>query len=201
MRFIACLLFWRLKVFNYLELAFNKRPLCLFGFIEKWSNLGRRQCATVQVRCWLCTLVSTYRREAVRGGHTVNTTGGRTGGWGETESRKGNWRNRNKETQQKVEQMSARRPCCVGFICVLVYLVGGVAAAAAAAAATAVGHRPLLWQRLCRFPRRRPDAVAVLRFCWSVKRRASERVRGCGFGSGPRTGKASMCQGYCEISR
>lgn len=37
--------------------------------------------------------------------------------------------------------MSARRPCCVGFICVLVYLVGGVAAAAAV---TAVGHRPLL---------------------------------------------------------
>lgn len=90
----------------------------------------------------------------------------------------------------------------MGFICVLVYLVGGVAAAAAAV--TAVGRRPVLWQRLGRFQCRRPDGVAVQRFCWSVKRRASEsvgRVRGCGFGSGPRTGKASMCQGYCEISR
>ncbi len=89
----------------------------------------------------------------------------------------------------------------MGFICVLVYLVGGVAAAAAV---TAVGHRPLLWQCLCRFQCRCPDGVAVQRFCWSVKRRASESVgcvRGCGFGSGPRTGKASMCQGYCEISR
>lgn len=88
----------------------------------------------------------------------------------------------------------------MGFICVLVYLVGG----AAATAATAVGHRPLLRQCLCRFLRRCPDGVAVQRFCWSVKSRASESVgcvRGCGFGSGPRTGKASMCQGYCEISR
>lgn len=90
----------------------------------------------------------------------------------------------------------------MGFICVLVYLVGGVAAAAAAV--TAVGHRPLLRQRLRCFPRRRPDGVAARHFCWSVKHRASESVgcvRGCGFGSGPRTGKASMCQGYCEISR
>ncbi len=101
--------------------------------------------------------------------------------------------------------MSVRRPCCVGFICVLVYLVGGVAAAAAAAAAaTAVGHRLLLWQHLCHFLCRCPDGVAVQRFCRSVKRCASESVgcvRGCGFGSGSRTGKASMCQGYCEISR
>lgn len=89
----------------------------------------------------------------------------------------------------------------MGFICVLVYLVGGVAAAAAVAAE---GHRPLLWQRLHHFQCCCPDGVAVRRFCWSVKRRASESVgcvRGCGFGSGPRTGKASMCQGYCEISR
>lgn len=106
-----------------------------------------------------------------------------------------------KTTQQKVEQMSARRPCCVGFICVLVYLVGGVVAAAAV---TAVGHRPLLRQRLLCFHWGFPDGAVVLRFCWSVKRRVSESVgcvRGCGFGSGPRTGKASMCQGYCEISR
>lgn len=104
-------------------------------------------------------------------------------------------------TQQKEEQMSARKPCCVGFICVLVYLVGGVVAAAAV---TAVGLRPLLWQRLRCSHCRCPDGVAVRHFCRSVKRRASENVgcvRGCGFGSGPRTGKASMCQGYCEISR
>lgn len=103
--------------------------------------------------------------------------------------------------------MSARRPCCVGFICVLVYLVGGVEAVAAAAAvadATAVGHCPLLWQHLRHFHCRYPDGVALWCFCWSVKHRASESVgcvRGFGFGSGPRTGKASMCQDYCEISR
>lgn len=98
--------------------------------------------------------------------------------------------------------MGARRPCCVGFICVLVYLVGGVAAAAAAV--TAVGHRPLLWQCLRHFQCCCPDGAAVRHFCWSVKHRASESVgcvHGCDFGSGPRTGKASMCQGYCEISR
>lgn len=95
--------------------------------------------------------------------------------------------------------MSARRPCCVGFICVLVYLVGGVAAAAAVAAAR---QWLLLWQRLHRFQCRCPDGGAAWHFCRSVKRRASESVP-CvrAFGSGPRTGKASMCQGYCEISR
>lgn len=131
---------------------------------------------------------------------TVTTTEERTRGR-KGKPRKEKETERRKKTQQKVEQMSARRPCCVGFICVLVYLVGGVAATAAV---TAVGHRPLLWQRPCHFLCRCPDGVAVQRFCWSVKHHVSESVgcvRGCGFGSGPRTGKASMCQGYCEISR
>lgn len=81
-------------------------------------------------------------------------------------------------------------------------VAAAVAAAVATAVAAAVGHRPLLWQRLCHFLCCCPDGVAVQRFCWSVKRHVSESV-GCvlGFGSGPRTGKASMCQGYCEISR
>lgn len=71
--------------------------------------------------------------------------------------------------------------------------------------ATAAGRCPLpLGLRLCRSLRRCPDGVAVQRFCWSVKRHVSESVgcvRGCGCGRGPRTGKASTCRGYCEISR
>lgn len=64
----------------------------------------------------------------------------------------------------------ARRPCCVGFICVLVYLVGGGAAtvAAAVAAAAAVAHRPWSRQSRCRFLRCPPDAAAVQCFCRSV---------------------------------
>lgn len=150
------------------------------------------------------TLLTTYRREAVRVWRTVSTY--REVKTGEGEPRIEKETESKKIFEQKVEQMKVRRPCCVGFICVLVYLAGGVAAAGAAVAAAA-GHRPPLRQRLGRFQCRRPDGVVgVLRFCWSVKRRASESVgcvRGCGFGfgSGPRTRKASMCRGYCEISR
>lgn len=89
--------------------------------------------------------------------------------------------------------MSAGRPCCVGFICVLVYLVGGVVAAV-----SAVGLHPLLWQRLRCLRRGCPDGGGVQRFCQSVKRRVSESVD---FGSGPLTRKASMCRDYCEIFR
>lgn len=90
-----------------------------------------------------------------------------------------------------------RRPCCVGFICVLVYLAGGGAATvAAAAAAAAVGRRPWLRHSRCRPA---AAAAAVHRF-WrrSVSERAG-RVRGCGFGSGPRTGKASARRGYPDF--
>lgn len=98
--------------------------------------------------------------------------------------------------------MSVRRPCCVGSICVLVYLVEGVVAAAAAV--TAVGLRPVLSQQIRCLQCCCPDGAASQRFCWSVKRHVSESagcVRGWGFGSGPRTRKASMCQDYCWISR
>lgn len=95
--------------------------------------------------------------------------------------------------------MNARKPCCVGFICVLVYLVGGVVVAVAV---TAVGHRPLLFLCLCHFHCRCPEGVAVWCFWWSVKHHVSESVGFVrGFGSGPRTEKVSMCQGYCEISQ
>lgn len=79
-----------------------------------------------------------------------------------------------------------------------------MATVAAAAAAAAVGHRPWLRRSRCHFLRCPPDAAAVQCFCRSAERRVSERVgcvRGCGFGSGPRTGKASTCRGYPDISR
>lgn len=85
----------------------------------------------------------------------------------------------------------------MGFICVLVYLVGGVVVVAAE---TAVGLHSLLWQRLRCFHCCCPDGVAVMCFCWSVKCRVSESV-GCVRGFGSRTRKAWMCQDYCEISR
>lgn len=93
-----------------------------------------------------------------------------------------------------------RRPCCGGFICVLVYLAGGGAATVAAAAAAAVGRRPWLRHSHCR-PAAAAAAAAVHRF-WqrSVSERAG-RVRGCGFGSGPRTGKASARRGYPDFCR
>lgn len=97
--------------------------------------------------------------------------------------------------KEKEKRTSAGRPCCVGFIYVLVYLVGGVVAAV-----SAVGLRPLLWQHLRCSHCCCPDGGGVQRFCQSAKRHVSESV-GCGFGSGPRTRKASMCQDYCEISR
>lgn len=88
--------------------------------------------------------------------------------------------------------MNARKPCCVGFICVLVYLVGG---AVVAAEVTAEGHH--LW--LCHFRCRCPDGAV---WCFWSEHRVSESV-GCvhDFGSGPQTRKASLCQGYCEISQ
>lgn len=140
--------------------------------------------------------MSTHRREAVRVRTHCDYNGGPEGGNGRGKPKV---EKETEGTQQKIKQMSAWRPCCVGFICVLVYLVGG--AAATAADATAVGHRLLLWQSLCHFLRRRPDGVAVQRFCWSVKRHVSESVVGRVHGCGPRAGKASMCQDYCEISR
>lgn len=97
--------------------------------------------------------------------------------------------------------MSVRRPCCVGSICVLVYLVGGVVVAAAV---TVVGLRPVLQQQIRCFQCCCPDGAALQHFCWSVKRHESESagcVHGWGFGSGPQMRKASMCQDYCGISR
>lgn len=82
----------------------------------------------------------------------------------------------------------------MGFLCVWVYLAGGVAA-------TAGGRRPPLRLHLGHSRRRRPAAAAAARqFCQSVKRRVSESV-GCVRGCGPQTRKASTGQGYCEISR
>lgn len=174
------------------------QPLSLFGIFEK---LRKVKDIVLQSRwgaldTWLHTEEKRWEVETL-------STKGRTRGvmWGKLRIEKETKGTEKKITQQKVEQMNARKPCCVGFICVSVYLVGGVAVAAAV---TAVGHRPLLWQRLRHFQCRCLDGDAVQRFCWSEKRHVNESVgcvRGCGFGSGPQTGKASMCQGYCEISR
>lgn len=81
--------------------------------------------------------------------------------------------------------MSARRPCCGGFICVF-YLVGGGAVAA----------EPELHPLLQRHRRRHPAGVA-LHFCEAPHVEPHVAYVGCG----PRTGKASMCRGYCEISQ
>lgn len=106
---------------------------------------------------------------------------------------------RKKQKEKKGKTRSAGSPCCVGFICVLVYLVGGVVAAV-----SVVGLHSLLWQRLRCLRRGCPGGGGggggVQRSCRSVRRRVSERV-GRGLGSGPRTRKASMCQDYCEICR
>lgn len=43
----------------------------LASIMRIWKEVkiskGQRQCATLQVRCWLLTLVNTYRREAMKG--------------------------------------------------------------------------------------------------------------------------------------
>lgn len=84
--FLFSLIFLSLKGFWVVTSGLKHAWLRLFGLIKKG------QCAAVQVRCWLYTLVGTHRREAVRGLTHCEYNGGEEGVKGEGKPRieKGN---------------------------------------------------------------------------------------------------------------